>query len=136
MSTESDILAALLERLGTLTLSPPLPIANPGIDFAGGPNYLRADILLNQTRQITIGGDPQQKRGILQVTVVWVKGQGLIKPLQAAGAVINHFKNLVLWAGDTRITIDREPWAASPMQEPDRVEIPVSISWYAFEPEV
>jgi hypothetical protein len=136
MSTDSDILKAFLDRLGTLALSPPLPIAYPGIDYSGSTNYLRADHLLNQTRQVTVGDDPQQKRGILQVTVVWARGQGLVKPLEAAGAIINHFKNLVLWAGETRITIDREPWAASPIQEPDRVSIPITISWHAFEPEV
>jgi hypothetical protein len=136
MSTESDILAALMDRLGLLVLTPPLPVAYPGIDFTAGPNYLRADFLPNQTRQVTIGDDPQQKRGLLQVTVVWVSGEGLIKPLNAAGAVINHFKNLVLWAGATRITVDREPWAASPIQEADRVSIPITIPWHAFEPEV
>jgi hypothetical protein len=139
-STEAMILQALIERLEALTFTPPLPIAMPGVAFpesgATPENYLRADIMFNQTWQITLGDDPQQKRGIFQVSVVWKKGVGLIKPLDAAGAVINHFKNLDLWAGETRITIDREPWAASPLQEPDRVSIPVSISWHAFEPEV
>lgn len=138
--TEAMILAMFIDRLGLLTLTPPLPIAMPGVTFpesgALPTNYLIADLLFNQTRQITLGDDPQQKRGIFQVTVIWQKGVGLIKPLDAAGAVINHFKNLVLWAGQTRITIDREPWAASPIQEDNRVSIPVSINWHAFEPEV
>ena len=135
-NTEAMILAAFMDHLGALTLTPPLPIAYPGIDYAGEPNYLRVDFLLNPTRQVTLTDDPQQKRGLVQVSVVWTRGEGLVKPLEAAGAIINHFSNLVLWAGDTRIAIDREPWASSPIQEPDRVSIPVTLSWHAFEPEV
>jgi hypothetical protein len=139
-STEAMILATFLDRLAALVFSPALPIANPGITFpAAGAlpaNYLRAEMMLNQTAQVTMGDDPQMKRGIFQVTVSWAAGAGWVKPLDVAGAIINHFKNLVLWAGQTRITIDREPWAASPIQEDNRVSIPVSINWHAFEPEV
>ena len=138
-STEAMILAALLDHLKLLTFSPALDVAEPGIQFpAAGEdkpdNYLAVTFLPNQTRQVTLGDDPQQKRGMLQISVFWKIGQGVIKPLDIAGQIINHYRNQTLWAGTTRVTIYNEPWAASPIQD-DRVQIPVTISWHAFEKE-
>lgn len=140
-STDAMILAALIERLEALAFVPPLPIAYPGVDFPSAgetksPPYIALAFLPNQTRQVTLGDDPQQKRGIFQATVVWGRGQGHIKPLDAAGRIIGHFNNQVLWAGDVRVTIAAEPWASAPLQDDDRVRIPVTIPYFAFEPEV
>jgi hypothetical protein len=140
-STDAMILAALIERLETLVFAPPLPIAYPGVDFplAGemkSKPYIALAFLPNQTRQITLGDDPQQKRGLFQATVVWARGQGLVKPLDAAGRIIGHFNNQVLWAGEVRVTIAAEPWAAAPLQDDDRVRVPVTVPYFAFEPEV
>lgn len=135
------ILATLLDHLNTLVFTPALPIAEPGITFpaVGDPmpdNYLAVFYLPNQTRQVTIGDDPQQKRGLLQVSVFWEAGVGLVKPFDVAGAIVNHFKNRVLVTGNgTAITIYQEPWAASPIQEDDRVQIPVTVPYSAFEQE-
>ncbi len=139
-STDAIILAVLLERLKTLIFTPALAVAEPGIDFpASGQtkpdNYLQVAFLPNQTRQVTMGDDPQQKRGLLQVSVYWKSGVGHIKPLDAAGRIIDHFKNQTMFASGVRITISSEPWAASPIQEDDRVLIPVTIPYHAFEPE-
>lgn len=137
-STHGKINSALNDRLIALVLSPPLPIAFPNMPLTpAGANYLRVDYLPNQTRQITMRADePQQFRGIYQVAVMWQRNQGMIKPLDTAGLIVNHFKGLTLWANDIKVTIDQEPWAASPLIEPDAVMIPVSIQWHAFEPEV
>jgi hypothetical protein len=140
VSTEAMILAALLDHLKTLAFTPALEVAEPGRGYPEvgkqkAANYLAVFFLPNQTRQVTIGDDPQQKRGLLQVSVFWRAGVGLIKPLDVAGAIINHFKNQVLFANGIRITIYNEPWAAPPLQEDDRVQIPVSIPFFAFEPE-
>jgi hypothetical protein len=139
------IMAALLDHLATLVFAPALPIAMPNMAFtpptSGASSkaplpYLRAFFLPNQTRQVTVGDDPQQKRGMLQVSILWPSGQGLVKPLDVAGAIVNHFKNQVLTTSSgTVITIYNEPWAASPLQEDDRVQIPVTIPYSAFEQE-
>jgi hypothetical protein len=139
-STDAIILDALTAHLTTLVFSPTLAIAHPGVEFpAGGgtlpDNYLKIDFLPAQTRQVTIGSDPQQKRGVFQVTVYWLRGQGLIDPLDVAGQIIGHFRNRVLFASGTRITISSEPWAASPLEDDVRLQLPVSIPYYAFEPE-
>ncbi|MDE1996778.1 MAG: DUF4128 domain-containing protein [Rhizobiaceae bacterium] len=138
--TDAIILAALLDHLATLAFSPALAIAQPGVGFpptgqAKPDNYLAGSFLPNRTRQVTLGDDPQQKRGFLQVSVYWKAGAGLIKPLDASDMVIEHFNNKTLLASDVKITISAEPWASSPIQEDDRVQIPVTIPYTAFEPE-
>ena len=137
---DANILAALCEHLAALALVPALPIAFPGVAFPevgeDKPEiYLAVAFLPNQTRRITLGSDPQQKRGIFQVDVYWTAGVGLIKPLDVAGQIIDHFKNQTLFTSGIRITITGEPWAASPLSEDDRVKIPVTITYHAFEAE-
>lgn len=136
--TDAIIFKALTDRL--LAMPEVLPVAAPNIVFppAGQQTpakYLRLAFLPNQTRQITVGDDPQQKRGLIQVSVVWPVGQGIIAALDVADQVIDHFMNQTLFASGVRITISSEPWAAGPLQDGDRVQIPVTIPYIAFEPE-
>ena len=136
--TDAIIFKALTDRL--LAMPQVLPVAAPNIVFppAGQQTpakYLRLAFLPNQTRQITVGDDPQQKRGLIQVSVVWPVGQGIIAALNVADQVIDHFKNQTLFASGVRITISSEPWAAGPLQDGDRVQVPVTIPYIAFEPE-
>ncbi|MDX1150566.1 hypothetical protein GOL38_17195 [Sinorhizobium medicae] len=136
--TDAIIFKAVTDRL--IAMPGVLPIAAPNVLFpAAGqplpPKYLRSAFLPNQTRQITMANDPQQKRGLFQVSVVWPVGQGIIGALDIADQVINHFKNRSLFASGVKITISSEPWAAGPLQEGERVQIPVTIPYIAFEPE-
>ncbi|QKN14718.1 hypothetical protein HR059_09635 [Sinorhizobium meliloti WSM1022] len=136
--TDAIIFKAVTDRL--LAMPGVLPVAAPNVVFpAAGqplpPKYLRLTFLPNQTRQITMGNDPQQKRGLLQVSVVWPVGQGIIGALDVADQVIDHFNNQSLFASGVKITISSEPWAAGPLQEGERVQIPVTIPYIAFEPE-
>ena len=136
--TDAIIFKALTDRL--LAMPEVLPVAAPNIVFppAGQQTpakYLRLAFLPNQTRQVTVGDDPQQKRGLIQVSVVWPVGQGIIAALDVADQVIDHFKNQTLFASGVRITISSEPWAAGPLQDGDRVQVPVTIPYIAFEPE-
>ncbi|MDP9809356.1 hypothetical protein J2W42_002204 [Rhizobium tibeticum] len=137
--TDAIIFKALTDRLKTIT--PALQIAGPNVTFpAAGQTlptkYLAVSFLPNQTRQITMGDDPQQKRGLLQVSLVVKAGVGILNALETVELVIDLFKNRTLFAAGVRITISSEPWAASPLQEPGRVQIPISIPYSAFEPEV
>ncbi|MQX89133.1 phage tail terminator-like protein [Sinorhizobium meliloti] len=136
--TDAIIFKAATDRL--IAMPGVLPIAAPNVVFpaAGQPlpaKYLRLAFLPNQTRQITMGNDPQQKRGLFQVSVVWPVGQGIIGALDVADQVIDHFKNQSLFASGVKVTISSEPWAAGPLQEGERVQIPVTIPYIAFEPE-
>ncbi|PSS59855.1 hypothetical protein C6558_36135 [Ensifer sp. NM-2] len=138
VGTDAIIFKALTDRLRSMPQV--LPIAGPNVVFPGAgqtlpPKYLRLAFMPNQARQVTMGDDPQQKRGLLQVSVVWPVGQGIIDALEVVDQVIDHFKNQTLFASGVRITISSEPWAAGPLQESERVQIPITIPYHAFEPE-
>ena len=137
--TDAIIFEALTARLQAMPAV--LPIAGPNVVFpvAGQTKpakFLKLSFLPNQTRQITMGDDPQQKRGILQVSIMWPVGSGIVGALDVAGAIINQFKNQTIFAASgVKITINSEPWAASPIQDDDRVQIPITIPYIAFEQE-
>lgn len=145
--TDAIILGALLDHLGTLTWTPAMQIAMPGVAFTppvftddgpenrkGDPKpYLQALFLPNDTTNTELGVGQEQHRGILQVSVFWKKGVGHIKPLEAANRIINHFaKGTTLHRGGLKIVIDRKPHAAAPLQETDRVQVPVTVRYHAF----
>jgi len=137
-TTDAIIFDALQAHLRTMPNV--LPIAGPNITFpAAGQTkpekFLKLDFLPNRTRQITLGDDPQQKIGLLQVSVMWPVGKGILDAVETTGAIINRFKNQVLFASGVKITISSEPWAASPIQDEDRLNIPVTVPYIAFEPE-
>ncbi len=137
--TDAIIFDALLTHLKTM--ADVLPIAGPNITFpAAGQQkpgkYLKVDFLPNKTRQITFGPDPQMKAGILQVSIMWPIGSGLIDLLEVEGAIIDRFKNQTFFASGVKITINSEPWAASPFKDVDRMNTPVNVPYIAFEPEI
>ncbi len=136
--TDAIILAALIEHLKTLSFSPVIEIAMPGVDFpAAGQtkpdNYLAAFFMPNQTTNSEVGAGQEQHRGVFQVSVFWKKGAGHIKPLEAADKIIAHFaKGTTIYADGLKIIIDRKPYASSPLQETDRVQVPVTVRYHAF----
>lgn len=136
--TDATIMAALLEHLSALTFTPALPIAMPGIDFpAAGQtkpqNYLQAAFLPNVTSNTELGSGQEQHRGLLQVSVYWKKGVGVVAPLDVSGRIIDHFaKGTTIFAAGLKIVVDRKPYASPPIQETDRVQVPVTIRYHAF----
>lgn len=137
MATGIDaiIFKALTDHL--MTMTPALPLAAPNVVFpAAGQSmpskYLAVSFLPNQTREITLGDDPQQKRGLYQVSVVFAVGVGIIGALETVETIISLFKNRSLFASGVKVTISSEPWASGPIQEGNRVQIPVTIPYYCF----
>lgn len=135
---EATILAALLDHLGTLTFSPALPVAYPGVTFpkAGQQkpdNYLQVSFLPNRTATLSVSKGRQMHQGILQISVFWKAGEGHVKPLDAADRIIQHFtKGTRLISGAVKIKIDNKPWVSGPLQETDRVQFPVTIPYRSF----
>lgn len=134
MADPAIVAGLLLARCETLNVgAPKLPIAMPDVAFpppADG-RYLRVDLFSNAPfwEGLTSGRIDQ---GLLQVTVVWPKGKGLIVQRRAAKQVMEHFaKGLKLFGPATRVTINREPWAASSIPGDVSTETPVTISWTA-----
>lgn len=131
---EANILTALCAHLATLVTNPALPVAWPGIAFDSPPdNYLRVTPLINETVSLVLGNGANKHRGIFQVSVLWKSRSGLIAPLEVADLIAAHFaKGTTLYSGTVRVVIYRKPSAASPLQEDDRVQVPVSIPYHSF----
>tara|TARA_R110002051_G_scaffold230715_1_gene292715 strand:+ start:3035 stop:3433 length:399 start_codon:yes stop_codon:yes gene_type:complete len=132
MADPADIASALLARVATLSVgSPALPIAYPDRPFnppADG-KYLEASVFFNRPawEGLTTG---RMDQGLLQVTVVWPKGQGIPGPMRHAADVMAHFpKALTLTNG---VKVSAQPYAASPILDGADTRIPITISWTAI----
>ena len=137
MADPAIVASLLLGRCDTLNVgTPKMPVAMPDVVFdpavkAPDGRYLRVDLFSNAPfwEGLTSGRIDQ---GLLQITVVWPKGKGLIVQRRAAQQVMDHFaKGLKLFGPATRVSINREPWAASPLPGDVSTETPVTISWTA-----
>lgn len=131
-----QIYDALISRCLTLAIgSSPLPVAYPEQDPAfvapEDGKYLLVDDFPNRPRWegVTSG---RLDQGLLQITVVWPRNQGLHAPRAAADAVAAHFaKETVMSSGGVTVKVSAEPWAAKPLTESDRVTVPITIPWTA-----
>ncbi|WP_297803405.1 phage tail terminator-like protein [uncultured Brevundimonas sp.] len=122
---------ALLSRVGSLVLSPVLPVAYPGLSFAppSDGKYLRAEVFHNAAKWegATAG---RMDQGLLQVTVVWPKGKPTIQPITVADAVMAHFaKGTEMVSQGRKVTVTAEPVMATPIYEDSSTLVPVTISW-------
>ncbi len=134
MADPAVVAALLLAHAEDMEIgSPALPIAYPEIDFpppADG-KYLRVDLFKNAPfwEGLKSGRIDQ---GLLQVSVVWPRGQGIIKPAEAAALVMAHWAKLTTLSGSgVRVKVNKEPWDASPVSDDHETMIPVTIPWNA-----
>ena len=139
MASETDVAVALLARCATLTYgSPVMPVAMPDVTFTpptaanGSPlPYFRVDLFRNAPFWSSLSHG-KKAQGLLQVTVVWPEGEGIVAARRAASDVMTHFhKGLRLFGPATRVTVNKEPWAASPITEAAETLTPITISWTA-----
>ena len=132
----AQIAKALLDHVATLVIGdPPLPIAMPehadGFKPPADGKYLEVRYFPNATAWEGLAAGALDQ-GLLQITVVWPKNEGVITPNQIAGQVMAHMpKNRVLFEGPTKVKINREPRAAAPISDDTEVRIPVIFSWVA-----
>ena len=134
--TEAKIADALFWHVGQLTTNPATDVAYPNVAFtpAGRSPYRKVEFIPNLADLVGIAFDSSRDfQGLLQVSVFWKAGDGLVKPTQVAAQIAAHF------APGTRIArngitvrIDQKPRVISSIQEPDWTQIPVSIAWRAF----
>ncbi len=134
MADPAVVAGLLLARCETLNVgTPKLPVAMPDVAFTpptSGP-YLRVDLFRNAPFWEGLASG-RVDQGLLQVTLIWPKGRGLIVQAKAVKQIIDHFtKGLALHGTDTRVKINREPWAASPIMGDVSTETPITISWTA-----
>lgn len=70
--------------------------------------------------------------GLLQVSVFWPAGEGIVKPGEVAAKIAKAFApGTQITAPGIVVYIDRKPTVAGPLQESDLVQIPVTIRWRA-----
>lgn len=133
MILAADVVKALLDRAGTLSYSSPvMKKAMPDVTFSPetGKPYFRVDHLPNRPFWAGLSSG-RIDQGLLQITVVWPKGLGIVKASAAVDAVKAHFpKKLKLTQGTATVKIG-EAWHAAPLQDDAWTETPVTIPWTA-----
>lgn len=129
-----DVATALLQHCEKLKFgNPQMKRAMPDADFTpeAGKPYYRIDLFRNAPFWTGLSAG-KIDQGLMQVTVVWPKGQGIIKSSRAADAVLAHFpKNLKLTLGTARVKIG-QGWVAAPLLDEAWTETPVTIPWTAL----
>lgn len=135
-ATEVNIPQALMRRVGTLALNPPLPIAWPNLNFTvpADGKYLRVQHIPNVTQRLHINSDGAHRYlGLLQITVHWPKNRGEIEPRRIAAAIVAHFPCdlRLVEEGDT-VRITKRPAAADLMQDDAGTMIPVMVEYECF----
>lgn len=131
---EAVILDGLLTRLGTLTLSPVMTVAYPGLNFTPpSAGYLSVQHFPADAFQIELGDTGRNRFiGNLQVSVFKKAGVGLFPAQEAAAAIAAHFKRgLVITSGSILIRIDTPPIVTAAIMDDPYVQIPVTIRYLA-----
>ncbi|MET3352375.1 UNVERIFIED_ORG: hypothetical protein ABID33_000258 [Xanthobacter viscosus] len=135
---EAQIADALIWHLSQLVLTPARPIAWPGVPFSPtvGVPFLSATHLPNTTSATGLAFDAGREfRGLFQVSVFWQPGKGIIEPLDLAGQVAGHFERGTRIARHGRmVEVNRPPDVAPPIEQPDWVQVPVTIRWRCVAP--
>jgi hypothetical protein len=135
---EANIFKAMIDRLLLLTFTPAQAIAAPNIPFpAAGQtkpkDYLEVTFLPNATTTRTVGPGRQQHRGIMQVSVHYGSGTGIVIPLQRADQIVAHFpKDLILFESGVRVKIYRKPYAIPMPPANGSLMVPVTIQYESF----
>ncbi|CAN7168811.1 phage tail terminator-like protein [Brevundimonas sp. LjRoot202] len=133
MALAADVAKALLDRATSLTHgSPVMKKAMPDVTFTPetGQPYFRVDHFPNAPFWAGLANG-RIDQGLLQITVVWPKGLGIIKASAAVDAVKAHFpKALLLTEGTARVKIG-EAWHSSPLPGDAWTDTPVTIPWKA-----
>lgn len=131
---DTRVAEALMDRVRGVSLSPPLPVAWPGVDFAPPQaGYLAVSLLPAETTGFGVGDEDDVLRsGVLQVSVFWPEDRGVTAPMERAGAVAAHFpRGLRIYREGVRVRVERPPTVAPPLFEPGWVQVPVSVYYQA-----
>jgi len=131
---ETKIFRALTDRLTTFVNSDKIAVAYPNVSYkpVEGTPYLRPNLIPAPTDALTLDGSSRYD-GILQVDVFWPEGQGIIKPMEKASAIIAHFpKQVKLFHEGVRVVVNGPPYIARALQEPGWLQLPINIPYTAF----
>lgn len=120
-----------MSRMSSYSTS--LPIAWPGVNFTPPDSgmWLEVRWFPNSPNNLHWENDAKQQYiGFLQVSVFARPGTGLVSPVSEAEGVQAHFpKGLVVGP----VKVRKKPGVASSIDEGDRIQIPVSISYQGID---
>lgn len=140
-SSEALIATAMLTAVAASSYGDPaLPFAMPDVPFdpTATPNYIAVDFRLNKPglQSLNVGAKGMvQKLGLLQLTVVVLKGGGLPKPLEIVGDIMADWprgRSIAAFA-NLKVSIYRTATVTGPMDDPTRTMYPVIIPWQALD---
>ncbi|MFG1364657.1 DUF4128 domain-containing protein [Xanthobacter versatilis] len=135
---EAQIADALIWHLSQLVLTPARPISYPGMTFSPtvGVPYLAATHLPNTTGATGLAFDSDREfRGLFQVSVFWPARKGIIEPFDLAGTLAVHFASGTRILRHGRVVeVNRPPTVAPAIEQPDWVQVPVTIRWRCVAP--
>lgn len=133
---EAKIVNALLLHMETMTLPIGVNVSYPGMSFTPDPAkpYLRVQVFKGDPQQPRIRfGDEPIRRGLLQVSVYWPEGRGIMQAIELAGQVRDHFaRGSKINQDGVTVQIIEEPRVAGEIQEPAWLQVPVNIPWVHF----
>ncbi|KQW79715.1 phage tail terminator-like protein [Brevundimonas sp. Root1279] len=132
MADPADIATALLAHVANLvtTPAPALLVSYPDVPFTppASGKYLDVSIFYNRPAWEGLS-EGRHDQGLLQVSVVWPEGKGIVKAMEVAAQVMAHFpKGLNLGDG---VKVSGQPYASSPILEDASTRVPVTIPWTA-----
>ena len=126
---EAGILDALLYHLSTYTTT--LGIAYPGIDFTPDGNHIEARIIPNTVTQATLGDNGYNRHeGLMQITVVWATGAGIIAPAETVSEIVAHFKRGTTITRNSLTVRINPPRTAQPLPDGGWIRYPVIVPWF------
>lgn len=136
---EAKIYDAIAYFISALAVSPALPIAMPNVVFnppaSNGP-YLVATIVPNMADLNGLAFDSTiDNRGVVQISVVWKAGAGLVSPMNVAAQIVNLFKpGTSTTRNGVTVFFEQQPRIINALQASDMVTIPVVITWRCLTP--
>lgn len=143
-TVQTNIEKALLDRVKSLVLVPPLPVAWPNVDFPGKTStgvaipmpasYIRVQHFPNKNERIHLGStDPYFRQGFIQLTVVGQRNKGTLAAMEVAGKVAEHFPaDLALYSEGVRVKIASAPDVAPPLETDVSWDVPVTVYYEVF----
>lgn len=132
----STIEEAIWDHVGQIVLSPPLPVAYPGVPFK--PNdqpYIEVSFHPNihQAGGISFR-NPINHRGFVQANVYWPSGSGEIEPMIAADNFAAQFaRGSSVFKDDALVRFEEAPDIAAPIENDGWLMVPITVAWRCLD---
>ena len=127
----ADITDALLAHLKGAHIT--APIAWPGANFTPADgNYVQVSIFYSPATAATLTSH-DERTGLMQATVFWPAGKGIIAPLDLVDTIIDRFpRNTTIRGNSREVRVTQPPYAAAALQEAGWLQVPVTIPWTSW----